>query len=236
MICLANPVISKIKDISVDNSEVASYVGVAVKTLLLIAVVFISAVVTWKMRYATPMTAIVTAIMGFLTVLAIVIKPLWADVLAPAYAILEGMFLASVSMLFAMKYPGIVFNALMLTFGIAISAAFIYAKGYVKVDSKFIKVVFLATIGIAVTYLLEFILSFFGIRFMPLHQNGIIGIGFSLFVVGVATLNLFVDYEHINQSVKEGLPKTYEWYCAFGLVVTLVWLYVEILSLLRKLR
>ena len=134
---MANPVISKIKDISMDGSEVASYAGVAGKTLLLIAIVLISAVVTWKMRYATPMTAIVTAIMGFVTVLAISFKPLWAEVLAPAYAILEGMFLASISLIFAMKYPGIVFNALMLTFGIAISTAFIYAKGYVKVDSKF---------------------------------------------------------------------------------------------------
>jgi uncharacterized YccA/Bax inhibitor family protein len=138
--------------------------------------------------------------------------------------------------MFAKAYHGIVLNAVMITFGIAISSALVYAKGYVKVNEKFMRAVFMATLGIAITYLIEFVLSFFGIRIPQIHQGGMIGIIFSLVVVGIATLNLFIDYENISQTVKQGLPKEYEWFCAFGLLVTLIWLYVEILNLLRKLR
>jgi uncharacterized YccA/Bax inhibitor family protein len=233
---LANPVISKVRDISGYSSETATYVGVATKSLALVGIVTASALVTWTMGYATPITATVTAIMGFIAALAISFRPTWAGFLSPLYAILEGMFLASISFMFAKAYHGIVLNAVLITFGIAISSDLVYAKGYVKVNEKFMRAVYMATLGIAITYLIEFVLSFFGIRIPQIHQGGMIGIIFSLVVVGVATLNLFIDYENISQSVRQGLPKDYEWFCAFGLLVTLIWLYVEILNLLRKLK
>lgn len=233
---MANPVISKVKDMYTYSSETATYAGVATKSLALVGMVTASALITWIMGYATPITATVTSIMGFIAALAISFRPSWAGFLSPLYAILEGMFLAAVSAMFAKAYHGIVINAVMITFGIAISSALIYSRGYVKVDERFMRAVFMATLGIAITYLIEFVLSFFGIRIPQIHQGGMIGILFSLVVIGVATLNLFIDYEMISQSVRQGLPKEYEWYCAFGLLVTLIWLYIEILNLLRKLK
>jgi uncharacterized YccA/Bax inhibitor family protein len=233
---VANPVISKVRAIHTYSSETATYAGVATKSLALVGIVTISALITWVMGYATPITATVTSIMGFIAALAISFRPTWAGVLSPLYAILEGMFLAAVSAMFAKMYHGIVISAVMITFGIAISSALIYAKGYVKVNAGFMRAVYMATLGICITYFIEFILSFFGIRIPQIHQGGTIGIIFSLVVIGVATLNLFIDYENISQSVRQGLPKDYEWFCAFGLLVTLIWLYIEILNLLRKLK
>lgn len=233
---MANPVVSKVKAIHAYSSETATYAGVATKSLALVGIVTIAALVTWVMGYATPITAMVTSIMGFIAALAISFRPTWAGFLSPLYAILEGMFLAAISAMFVKMYHGIVINAVMITFGIAISSAFIYARGYVKVNEGFMRAVVMATLGIAITYFIEFILSFFGIRIPQIHQGGAIGIIFSLIVISVATLNLFIDYENISQSVRQGLPKEYEWFCAFGLLVTLIWLYIEVLNLLRKLK
>lgn len=233
---MANPVISKVKDVHIYTSETATYAGVAAKSLTLVSIVTFSALTTWVMGYATPVTAAVTSIMGFIAALAISFRPTWAGFLSPLYAILEGMFLAAVSAMFAAMYHDIVINAVMITIGIAISSALLYAGGYVKVNESFIRAVFMATLGIVITYFIEFVLSFFGIRIPQIHQGGIVGILFSLVVIGVATLNLFIDYENISQSVRQGLPKDYEWFCAFGLLVTLIWLYIEILNLLRKLK
>jgi len=233
---LANPVLSKVRELHSYTSNTATYAGIAAKSLALVGIVTASALVTWVMGYATPVTAMVTSIMGFIAALAISFRPGWAGFLSPLYAILEGMFLAAVSAIFAKMYNGIVINAVMITLGIAISSAIIYSKGYVKVNEGFMRGVFMATMGIAITYLIEFVLSFFGVRIPMIHQGGIVGILFSLVVIGVATLNLFIDYENISQTVRQGLPKEYEWFCAFGLLVTLVWLYIEVLNLLRKLK
>lgn len=233
---MANPVISKVRALHTYSGETATYAGVATKSLALVGIVTASALITWVMGYATPITATVTAIMGFIAALAITFRPAWAGFLSPLYAILEGMFLAAVSAMFAKMYHGIVVSAVMITFGIAISSALIYAKGYVKVNEGFMRAVYMATLGIAITYLIEFVLSFFGIRIPQIHQGGAVGIIFSLVVIGVATLNLFIDYENISQSVRQGLPAEYEWFCAFGLLVTLIWLYIEVLNLLRKLK
>lgn len=233
---MANPIISKVRDIRTYSMESATYAGVATKSLALLGIVTISALATWVTGYATPITALVTSIMGFIAALAISFRPMWAGALSPLYAILEGMFLAAVSAMFAKMYQGIVINAVMITFGIAISSAIIYARGYVKVNEGFMRAVFMATLGIAITYFIELILSFFGIRIPQIHQGGAIGIIFSLVVIAVATLNLFIDYENISQTVRQGLPKEYEWFCAFGLLVTLIWLYIEVVNLLRKLR
>ncbi|MBP2636860.1 MAG: hypothetical protein H6Q72_2767 [Firmicutes bacterium] len=233
---MANPVLSKVRELHSYSGDTATYAGVATKSLALVGIVTASALVTWFMGYATPVTAMVTSIMGFIAALVISFRPAWAGFLSPLYAILEGMFLAAVSAIFAKMYNGIVINAVMITLGIAISSAIIYSKGYVKVNESFMRGVFMATMGIAITYLIEFVLSFFGVRIPMIHQGGIVGIVFSLVVIAVATLNLFIDYENISQTVRQGLPKEYEWFCAFGLLVTLVWLYIEVLNLLRKLK
>ncbi|SDE61330.1 Bax inhibitor-1/YccA family protein [Sporomusa acidovorans] len=233
---MANPVISRVKALHTYGSQTATYTGVATKSLALVGIVIISALVTWVMGYGTPVTAMVTSIMGFIAALAISFRPAWAGFLSPLYAILEGMFLAAISVVLAKMYHGVVINAVMITFGIAISSALIYAKGYVKVNEGFMRAVFMATFGIAITYFIQFVLGLFGINIPQIHQGGTVGIVFSLIVIAVATLNLFVDYENISQSVRQGLPAEYEWFCAFGLLVTLIWLYVEVLNLLRKMK
>ena len=214
------------------TGEAASYSGIAVKSTGLVLIVAASAVITWLTGYATPTTTMVTAVMGLITALIVSFKPGTAGLLAPLYAILEGMCLACLSVTVAFISPSILINAVMLTFGIAIAAGLVYARGLVKVDAKFMRI---ALTGVLITYAAEMILGFFGIHFPMLHDGGIVAIAIELVIIGVATLCLFMDYELINRSVQEGLPKDYEWYCAFSLLVTLIWLYVEILDLLRML-
>ena len=234
---MANPMISKVKEMSTyRNEETATYAGIAVKSFGLVALVAVAAITTWAGSYATTTTSVVTAIMGFITALAISFRPTFAAFLSPLYAILEGMCLASISATFATAYPGIVISAVIITFGTAAGAAIVYAKGYVTVNEKFTRMVSIAIMGVLATYIIEIILSFFGIQIPMIHQGGPLGILVSLVVIGVATFCLFLDYEQISQSVRRGLSADYEWYCAFSLLVTLIWLYIEVLDLLRKIR
>jgi len=229
--------ISKVKEMSTyRNEETATYAGIAVKSFGLVALVAVAAITTWAGSYATTTTSVVTAIMGFITALAISFRPTFAAFLSPLYAILEGMCLASISATFATAYPGIVISAVIITFGTAAGAAIVYAKGYVTVNEKFTRMVSIAIMGVLATYIIEIILSFFGIQIPMIHQGGPLGILVSLVVIGVATFCLFLDYEQISQSVRRGLSADYEWYCAFSLLVTLIWLYIEVLDLLRKIR
>jgi uncharacterized YccA/Bax inhibitor family protein len=132
-------------------------------------------------------------------------------------------------------YPGIAIQALGLTFGILASLLFCYKSGIIKPTENFRLMIFSATAGIALLYLISFIMSFFGNSIGFIHSNGLIGIGFSVFVVGIAALNLVLDFDFIEEGAEEGMPKYMEWYGAFSLMVTLIWLYLEILRLLMKL-
>lgn len=176
---------------------------------------------------------------GFVLALVIMFKKEWSPFLAPAYALLEGLFLGAVSAMynnaFAEVAPGIVMNAVGLTLGTAFAMYILYSSGVIKVTEKFRSVLLLATAGIAIFYLITMILGFFNIRFDFLSQGSLIGIGFSLVVVVIAALNLLLDFDMIEQGSAAGAPKYMEWYGAFGLMVTLVWLYLEILRLLSKI-
>ena len=176
---------------------------------------------------------------GFVLALVIMFKKEWSPYLAPAYALLEGLFIGGISALYSNAFndvaPGLVMNAVGLTFGTAIAMYFLYTNGVIKVTEKFRSVLILATAGIAIFYLITLVVSFFGIRFDFLSQGSLIGIGFSLVVVVIAALNLLLDFDMIEQCSAAGAPKYMEWYGAFGLMVTLVWLYLEILRLLSKI-
>jgi len=173
---------------------------------------------------------------GFVLALITVFKKEWSPVLAPAYALVEGLFLGAISAFFEARYPGIVIQAVMLTFGTLFSLLFAYRSGLIKATENFKLGVTAATGGIFLIYLASFVLGLFGIRVPYIHESGIIGIGFSLFVVVIAALNLVLDFDFIESGVEAGAPKYMEWFGAFGLMVTLVWLYVEFLRLLAKLR
>lgn len=168
--------------------------------------------------------------------LATIFKKHWAPVTAPLYALFEGLLLGAVSAVFNAKYPGIVMQAVLLTFGTLFALLTAYRSGLVKASENFKLGVIAATGGIFVIYLASFFLRLFGIDIPLIHQSGPIGIGFSLLVVVVAALNLVLDFDFIEQGAERGVPKYMEWYGAFGLMVTLVWLYMEFLRLLSKLQ
>jgi uncharacterized YccA/Bax inhibitor family protein len=165
-----------------------------------------------------------------------VFKKEWAKFLAPLYALLEGLFIGAISAMYEARFPGLVANAVGLTFGVGISMYFLYSFRIIKATERFKSVVMTATMGIAVFYLLVWILSMFGINNMSfLHEGSTFGILFSLGVVVIAALNLILDFDMIEQGAAAGAPKYMEWYGAFGLMVTFVWLYLEMLRLLSKI-
>lgn len=176
------------------------------------------------------------ALGGFVLALVTTFKKEWSPVTAPLYALLEGFFLGTVSAVYDARFQGIVLQAVLLTFGTLFALLFAYRSGLIRATENFKLGVVAATGGIALIYLATIALSFFGIHIPYIHESGIIGIGFSLFVVVVAALNLVLDFDFIETGVEAGAPKYMEWYGAFGLMVTLVWLYLEFLRLLAKLQ
>lgn len=184
------------------------------------------------MRMAIVVGFIGGLIVGFITM----VKMEWSPILAPIYAGLEGLFIGALSSYAEMKFPGIVWQAVMLTFGTLFSMLIAYRLGLVRATEKFKLGVYAATMGIFFVYLAGLILSFLGASIPYIHESGPIGIGFSLFVIVIATLNLVLDFAMIEESAQANSPQFMEWYCSFSLMVTLVWLYIEFLVLLMKLK
>jgi uncharacterized YccA/Bax inhibitor family protein len=176
------------------------------------------------------------AIGGFILAMVTVFKKQWAPVTAPLYALVEGFFLGAISAIYNQQFQGIVMQAVLLTFGTMFALLFAYRSGLIKATENFKMGVVAATGGIALVYLATIVLGMFGIKIPMIHDSGLVGIGFSLFVVVIAALNLVLDFDFIETGVEQGAPKYMEWYGAFGLMVTLVWLYIEFLRLLSKLQ
>lgn len=212
--------------------------GTAAKTLILLGLATLSASYSWG--HAAGGTGMGLAMLGLfvggITGLILCFKQAWAPVLAPVYAVFEGLFLGGISSVFAARYGGIVMQAVALTFGTLFALLAAYQSGYIRATGRFKLGVVAATGGICVVYLLSMILGFFHVRIPGIFGSGPIGIVFSLIVVGIAALNLILDFDLIEQGAASGAPKYMEWYGGFALMLTLVWLYLEILRLLAKLR
>lgn len=213
--------------------------GTINKTAILLAITIVGAAYTWSavrggygnagMGYAT-----IGAIAGFILAMVTIFKQSWAPVTAPIYALCEGLFVGGISAAYEAKTGGITLQAVMLTFGTFAGMLFLFQANILRATPMFMKIVVGATFGIMVTFLLGFIFSFFHIS-LPIFGGGQIGLLFSLAVVVIAALNLIIDFEFIQQSANSGAaPKYMEWYGAFGLLVTLVWLYISILRLLSN--
>jgi len=176
---------------------------------------------------------------GLVLALVMIFKKEWSPYLALGYALCEGLFLGAISAFFDYafreSYPGIIMQAVLLTFGTAGAMYALYAFRIIRATNTFKKIVITATAGIAIFYLIAMVLRLFGVEMPYLHDNGVIGIGISVFIVAIAALNLILDFDMIEQGAAHGAPKYFEWYSAFGLMVTIVWLYLEILRLLSKL-
>ena len=173
---------------------------------------------------------------GLIFALITAFKKTWAPVTAPIYALLEGLVLGGISAAFEQRYPGIAIESVCLTFGTMFVLLLAYRSGMIKVTQKFRLGVIAATGAIFLFYMAELLLGFFGIHFTSVNGSGALGIGISLVIVCVAALNLVLDFDFIESGVAAGAPKYMEWYGAFGLMVTLVWLYLEMLRLLSKFR
>jgi uncharacterized YccA/Bax inhibitor family protein len=239
-----NPVISQktFEQVEYQQGEVMTVRGTVNKFGLMFIMVLGAASFTWREFYqggdVMPWMW-GSMIGGFILAMIITFKKEWAPYLALGYALLEGLFLGAISAhfdyLFREAYPGIIMQAVLLTLGTAGSMYALYHFGVIKATNTFKKVIITATAGIAVFYLISLVLRLFGIQMPFIHDNGAIGIGISLFIVAIAALNLILDFDMIEQGAAHGAPKYFEWYGAFGLLVTMVWLYLEMLRLLSKL-
>lgn len=213
--------------------------GTVNKSAILLGLTLISASVSWKAVLAQPSLGMALlvggAIVGFILALVISFKAQWAPMLAPAYALAEGLFVGAISYRYESLYNGIVLQAALLTAGVLVALLAAYKSGLIKASENFKLGIVAATGGIALVYLATILLGFFGVQIPYIHGNGLIGIAFSGFVVVIAALNLVLDFDFIEQGAESGAPKYMEWYGAFGLLVTLIWLYIEILRLLAKL-
>ena len=218
--------------------------GTVNKTGVLLVCTMATAAWTWRQFARThqfdDIAALVLtgALMGFVVAMITIFKKDWSPVTAPIYAALEGLALGGLSAATEMRYPGIGIQAISLTFGTLFILLFLYRSGIIKVTEKLRLGIIAATGGIAALYLIELVVGLFGggVHFAAINGSGALGIGFSVVVVAVAALNLVLDFDFIEQGVSVGAPKYMEWYGAFGIMVTLIWLYLEILRLLSKTR
>ncbi|MBI2427279.1 MAG: Bax inhibitor-1/YccA family protein [Ignavibacteriales bacterium] len=225
---------------TVATADAMTINGTVNKTGIMLLLLIASAAYTWSQFIegnveSLSMWMLIGIIGGLLVAFVTVFKKIWAPVTAPLYAVLEGFALGGISAILEASYPGIVIQAVALTFGTAGCLLLAYKSGVIKATENFKLGVFAATGGIALIYLVGWIMSFFGSGIPYIHENGLIGIGFSLVVVVIAALNLVLDFDFIEKGAEHGAPKFMEWYAAFGLLVTLIWLYIEILRLLSKL-
>ncbi len=239
----SNPVLSEkaFRDVAA-TGEAMTLQGTVNKTGFLLLCAVVTAAWTWGMAHSeTPEAAMPWMfggmIGGFIVALVTTFKAQWSPITAPIYALLEGLALGGISAFFERSYPGIAVQAVGLTFGTLFVMLLAYKTGMIRATQGFKMGVIAATGGIALLYIVEMVLGgFFHIQVPAINGSGMIGIGFSIFVVIIAALNLVLDFDMIESAVRAGAPKYMEWYGAFGMMVTLVWLYLEMLRLLSKMR
>jgi uncharacterized YccA/Bax inhibitor family protein len=239
MIRSGNPALSKktFENLRTTSDGVMTLDGAVNKTAISMGILLLAAYYTYSnaiMDYI-----LIGFIGGFIVAIVTIFKKEWSPITVPIYAVLEGLALGGISKMYADAFePGIVPQAIMLTLGILFALLFAYKSKIIQATENFKLGVFAATAGIGIVYLVSFLMSMFGGGALPVMDPtnaSMLSIGFSLFVVVIASLNLVMDFDFIEQGAANGAPKYMEWYGAFGLLVTLIWLYLEILRLLAKL-
>ena len=221
------------------SGSVMTINGTLNKIGLMLLLLVVSASYTWNMvlgndpgRVGT--LALVGAIGGFIIAMVTVFSPKSSPYTAPVYAILEGMFLGAISAVINAQYPGVAFQAVLLTIGTLFTMLFLYRSGRIRATPKFRRGVMMATGAVFFAYMISWILSLFGMPMGFMHSSGPLGILISLVIIVIAALNLIMDFDFIEKGSQTGAPKYMEWYGAFGLMVTLIWLYIEFLRLLSR--
>ena len=214
-------------------SETATITGAVNKTLVLSGILLLTSAISFVMPSTFLMIS--GAIGGLIAVLVATFKPHTSAVSAPVYAAFEGLFIGSVSAIFAATMDGIILQAVSLTMGTLFTMLIVYKTGLIPVTDKLRNGIIMATGAIFFVYLISFVGGLFGFSIPYLHEGGAIGIGISVVIIGIAALNLLLDFDMFTKAEENSAPKYMEWFCALGLMVTLVWLYVEFLRLLSKL-
>jgi uncharacterized YccA/Bax inhibitor family protein len=223
----------------VTSGQTMTVQGAVNKTAILLVLAIVAAGMTWNFVTGRPGVAsglmIAGGIGGFILAMITSFKAAWSPVTAPIYAVLEGLFIGGISFVFNHRYPGIVPQAVLLTFGTLAALLAAYTTGVIRASDGLRRGIIAATGGIALVYLLSWILAIFHIQIPGIFSSGPIGIVFSLVVVVIAAMNLVLDFDFIESGARQGAAKYMEWYAGFGLLVTLIWLYLEILRLLAKM-
>jgi len=239
---MSNPVLNEkfLENERVLQGEPMTINGSLAKTAMLFGVLVAAAAYTWYLMAAgytdmAGMLGVGGAVVGFILAMVIIFTRKAMPVLAPLYALCEGLFVGGVSAMFEASFTGIVFQAVSATFATVLSMLLLYRAGVIRATEKFRAVIFISTLSVGVIYLIQIIASLFGRGIPQIFTSSNLGIGFSVIVVAIAALNLIIDFDFIERGANEMLAKEYEWYGAFGLMVTVVWLYLEILRLLAKL-
>ena len=218
------------------SGESMTLQGVVNKSGILLLLCMASGAFAWTHPELRGALLIIGMLGGLIACLVGTFKPATSPIAAPAYAILEGLCLGAISQVIEHRYPGIVLNAILLTFGVLGVMLAAYTTRTIVVTERLMKGVFAATAAVFLVYLIDMLLGFFGHRVPFIHESGPLGIGISLVIVGIAAFNLLLDFAVIEDNVRSGAPRFMEWYCGMALLVTLVWLYLELLRLLSKLR
>jgi uncharacterized YccA/Bax inhibitor family protein len=218
------------------GAEPMTLQGTINKAGILLLLCMGSAAFSWANPELAGPFIILGLIGGFIACMVGTFKPTTSPIAGPIYAVLEGLVLGAISHIFSQRYPGIVTNAVLLTFGVLGIMLMLYTSRVIRVTSGMVKGVLAATAAVALVYLVDIVLGMFGWRVPLIHESGPLGIGIRLVIIGIAAFNLLVDFSVIESGVENSSPKYMEWYCGMALLVTLVWLYLEILRLLSKLR
>lgn len=225
---------------TVGSGQTMTIGGTVNRTFILILLVLATFVYSWNHFVENPSSVLplilIGAIGGLIVALITIFVPKVSPFTAPLYALLEGLFLGAISAQYEAQYGGIVFQAVLLTIAVLFSLLLVYKSGLIKVTQNFRMGVIAATGAIFLVYLVSFIGGFFGFNVPYLHDSSPIGIAISVIIVIIAALNLVLDFDFIENAAASRVPKYFEWYGAFGLLITLVWLYLEILRLLSKIR
>lgn len=234
---LSNKVFDRIRE--VESTSTATVSGTSMKILFLLALTIGAGFFGWQVAASSsaafvPLIGVSLAAFGLAMVTAF--KPTWSPITAPLYALMQGFAMGVISQIYNAELNGIVVQAIGLTGAIFFVSLWAFWLGLIKVTEKFRVGVIIATVGIGVYYLVALILGLFGVTAPLIFDNGTFGIIFSLVVVFIATLNLILDFDLIKRAEEQKMPKVFEWYGAFALMVTLIWLYLEVLRLLSKSR
>ena len=225
-----------------DGAKRMTVGGTATATGVLLVLLLASATYGWMNTdvnetgsWNLPMLAIGGALVGFVCAIVVAFKPALARILGPIYALAQGVFLGAISAAYNANQSGIVVQAVGATLGVFAVMLVLYKSRIIKVTNRFRRNIIMATLGLGLFYLVSIVLSLFGVTVPFINDASLLGIGFSIFAAGLAAMNLALDFDLIERGSKEGWPKQMEWFCAFGLLITLVWLYLELLRLLSKL-